>query len=106
MRYVLVELLTALLFFLAFLKMTDWPVADALGLAGTASPVAVPVYCLVVSGLILGTFVDFEHMIIPDRVTLGGVVLGLVLSPLVPELQGKTTWTEALIASALGAGLV
>ena len=61
-----------------------------------------PVYWLMVSGLILGMFVDFEHMIIPDRVTIGGMVAGLVLSPLVPSLHGETGWLASLVQAVIG----
>jgi leader peptidase (prepilin peptidase)/N-methyltransferase len=57
------------------------------------------------SGLVLGTFVDFDHMIIPDRVTLGGIVAGLILSPLIPSLHGEATWFPALRESVFGAAL-
>lgn len=87
-RYVLVELLTAVLF---------WLVWRTYGLDART-----PVYWLVVGGLILGTFVDLEHLIIPDRVSLGGWVAGLVLSPLVPALHGVATAREALMSSAIG----
>ena len=43
---------------------------------------------LVISGLILGSFIDLDHFYLPDRVTIGGMVLGVPLSFLVPELQG------------------
>ena len=95
-RYFLVELLTAALFLLVWLKY---------GLDGRT-----PVYWLMIAGLVLGTFIDLEHMIIPDRVTLGGCVAGLVLCPLVPRLQGQlTAWagfTSALLGLAVGAGLL
>jgi leader peptidase (prepilin peptidase)/N-methyltransferase len=59
---------------------------------------------------VLGTFVDCDHMIIPDRVTYGGWVAGLVCSPLVPQLHGQfTAWAgfrEAVIGLAVGAGLL
>jgi leader peptidase (prepilin peptidase) / N-methyltransferase len=95
-RYFLVELLTAVLFLLVWLHYGF----DA----------RTPIYWMMVSGLILGTFVDFEHMIIPDRVTLGGVVAGLVLSPLVPSLHDVSTplasFVAALIGMAAGAGIL
>jgi leader peptidase (prepilin peptidase)/N-methyltransferase len=95
-RYFLVELLTAVLFLLVWLYY---------GLDART-----PVYWLMVSGLILGTFVDFEHMIIPDRVTLGGVVAGLVLSPLIPSLHDVSgpleSLSAALIGMVAGAGLL
>lgn len=95
-RYFLVEMLTAVLFLLVWLKY--------------GFDLRTPVYWMVVSGLILGTFVDFEHMIIPDRVTLGGVIAGLVLSPLIPSLQGETAALRALgqaaFSAALGAGIL
>ena len=95
-RYFLVELLTAVLFTLVWLHY---------GLS-----LLTPIYWLMVFGLILGTFVDCDHMIIPDRVTYGGWVAGLVLSPLVPELhQRYTAWAgfrEAAIGLAVGAGLL
>ncbi len=87
-RYALVELLTAVLFWLAWRRFGIDP--------------RTPVYLLVLSGLILGTFVDLEHMIIPDRVTLGGIVAGLALSPLVPALHGAAGPMAALRAAAIG----
>jgi leader peptidase (prepilin peptidase)/N-methyltransferase len=37
-------------------------------------------YAILSGGLIVGTFIDFEHQIIPDEITLGGLVLGLLLA--------------------------
>ncbi len=90
-RYFLVELLTAALFLLVWLKY-----------GATAST---PIYWLMVSGLILGTFVDFEHMILPDRVTIGGMIAGLLLSALAPSLHGARTVLESLIQSGIGLAL-
>ena len=44
-------------------------------------------YWVFVSLLIVGTFIDFEHFIIPDEVTIGGTVAGIVASFLVPALM-------------------
>lgn len=87
-RYFLVELLTAVLFLLVWLRY---------GLH-----VVTPVYWLIISGLVLGTFVDFEHMIIPDRVSLGGMVSGLICSALAPSLHGEAEWLGSVIASLIG----
>ncbi len=102
-RYCLVELLTALLFLLVWfafdirgdgrapaglIPVTDWKV--------------IPVYWMIVTGLILGTFVDFEHMIIPDRVTIGGMIAGIVCSAAVPALHARGTPLEGLQAGLIG----
>ncbi|AKJ63780.1 prepilin peptidase [Kiritimatiella glycovorans] len=87
-RYALVELLTALLFVAVF---------EVHGLTAVT-----PVYLLAVFGLILGSFVDLEHLIIPDRVTIGGMVLGPVLSLLVPQLHGTADRFSSLLQSLAG----
>lgn len=102
-RYWIVELLTGALFLLAWLKLTVGPGGPPLGLAPVHDWRLIPIYWMVISLFVMGTFVDFEHLIIPDRVTKGGMVLGLVLSPLVPSLHGETHWLPALKWSALGA---
>lgn len=78
-RYPLVELLTAGLWFLA-----AWATPDA-----AWDLVAVRV--LVLSGLVVATFVDFEHFEIPDQVSIGGMVVAPLASFLVPRLH-ETTW--------------
>lgn len=104
-RYVLVELLVAVLFLLVWLKFEFPGTTRVLGLAPVYDWKLVPIYWLFVSGLVLGTFVDFEHMIIPDRVTLGGIAAGLLLSVLVPSLHGETEIMRSLMWSSVGAAL-
>ena len=104
-RYFLVEALVGLLFLLVFLKYGTGACGAPLGLVVMTDPRLIPVYWLAMSGLVLGTFVDFEHLIIPDRVTLGGIAAGLVLSPLVPAMHRQVTWHGALIESVIGAAL-
>ena len=48
-------------------------------------------------GLIAASFIDLEHMYVPDAITLGGTVLGLASAGLRPD----TTYTESFIG-ALG----
>lgn len=87
-RYVLVELLTGTLFLLVVLKY-EWQWI-------------VPIYWLLLAGLIAATFIDFEHYIIPNELTYGGVLLGFCLSVLLPRLQHATTHSAAALRSLLG----
>jgi leader peptidase (prepilin peptidase)/N-methyltransferase len=89
-RYFLVELLTAVLFLESWLT------------AGHRSPWLALIYCIFLSGLIVATFIDFEHFIIPDEITLGGIVAGFLCSLLLPALQGEGTVLAGMKASLLG----
>jgi leader peptidase (prepilin peptidase)/N-methyltransferase len=89
-RYFAVELLTALLF-LAIWQSFSWQVAIA--------------YWVFVSLLIVGTFIDFEHFIIPDRVTIGGILAGVVASVVLPALMDTHSRLAAGIRSLLAASL-
>lgn len=91
-RYFLVELLTALLFlgcWLAYGKTSAW-------LALT--------YAFLLAGMVVATFIDFEHYIIPDEITIGGTVVGVLLS-LCPQLHGQPTMWQGLWQGFLGAGV-
>ena len=90
-RYFLVELLTGALFTVLWL-VHGWTLQT-------------PVYFLFAGALILGTFVDFDHLILPDRVTLGGMAAGLLLSVAFPALQGQTERLPALLHSLIGLAL-
>ena len=90
-RYFGVEFITALLFF-AIWRTFPWQLAVS--------------YWVFISLVIVATFVDFEHFIIPDQVTIGGTVAGVVASFLVPELMNTDSRiaasVRALLAAALG----
>lgn len=72
-RYFLVELLTGVIFvgFYYYFGMTPilWP------------------YLFMVACFIVAIFVDFEHRIIPDEISVGGMWAGLILSGIVPSLH-------------------
>ncbi len=87
-RYFMVELLTATLF-LAVLLRFGWHWV-------------VPVYWLFVAGLIAATFIDFEHYIIPDEITIGGVVVGLIISLALPSLHHTASHWKSALQSLLG----
>ncbi len=46
---------------------------------------------IVVSGLLVATFVDFDRFEIPDEVSIGGMILAPIASLLVPALH-RSTW--------------
>lgn len=89
-RYVVVETLTAMLF------------ATAAFLVPLPTLLSVWV---ILSILIVATFVDLEFMIIPDSVSKSGIAAGLVLSLLTPGLHKTSSPLFALGASLSGAAL-
>jgi leader peptidase (prepilin peptidase)/N-methyltransferase len=97
-RYFLVELLTGALFLACWLKF------------GHQSAMLALVYCVFLAGLIAATFIDFEHYIIPDEITIGGIVAGFLLSLLLPALHGTTSPATSLwlgfAGIAFGGGLI
>jgi leader peptidase (prepilin peptidase)/N-methyltransferase len=92
-RYFLVELLTGLLFLATWWRVTKLSAAPIDWIQFL--PLAV-----FVSLLIVATFIDFEHYIIPDEITWGGAAAGVVLSLIVPQLHGQQfgTVTGHLVA--------
>ena len=103
MRYFLVELLTGLMFLCSWFKFGT-PVHPLHSI-----PLAL-VYALFLAGLIVATFIDFEHFIIPDEITFGGIGVGLLLSFLLPQLQDISLHGPGLVRSftgaVVGAGIV
>jgi leader peptidase (prepilin peptidase)/N-methyltransferase len=67
-RYPAVEALTGLLFALLLYRIGPFPV--------------VAVYASFVAALIVISFIDLDHQIIPDIISLPGIAIGLVLSAL------------------------
>jgi leader peptidase (prepilin peptidase)/N-methyltransferase len=59
------------------------------------------VYALLYSSLLVITFIDLDHQIIPDRITLPGMVLGLTASSFILPLG----FLNALIGLLLGGSL-
>jgi leader peptidase (prepilin peptidase)/N-methyltransferase len=99
-RYPAIELLTAILF------CTVWIVHP---------PAVALVGMLFIAFLICATFIDFDHMIIPDRFSIGGMIIGVGLSVAVPSLHAVSgppvvahlqSGMTAIIGALIGAGLV
>ncbi|MBG29118.1 MAG: prepilin peptidase [Opitutae bacterium] len=85
-RYLAVELLTGALFvFAGFHFQSQEPYFLFLS-----------VNLVFISILLCSTFIDLEHMIIPDRLSVGGAFVGLILAFAFPALSGW--WDDALLA--------
>jgi leader peptidase (prepilin peptidase)/N-methyltransferase len=87
-RYFWVELLTA---FLAIALVFRF------GLSVTTAG-----YFIFIAALVTITFIDLDHQIIPDVISLPGVVIGLAFSFVTPQL----TFVNSLIGAGVGAGVL
>ena len=95
-RYPLVEAATAALFLAAFLRF---------GITFEAPAAAL--FCALMLALAM---IDFDHMILPDKITYPGIVLGILLQPLLPWARlWEGTWgavAGAAFGALLGAGIL
>lgn len=101
-RYAAIELLTALLFVAVCCQFPPAGVKPPLGFVTLPHLAAVPIAWLFLSGLIIATFVDFDHFIIPDSISIGGMIAGLIVSTLVPEIHDQSIAWRGLATSFAG----
>ena len=87
-RYPLVEAITATLFVGCVARFGFTPTALA----------AAVLCCL----LLVLAAIDLEHYLLPDRITLPGIALGLALQPWLPG----TTLLDAILGVLVGAGIL
>ena len=87
-RYPLVEALNGFAYVLAVLKFGLEP--------------ATLVYVLLLSTLIVVTFIDLEHQIIPNEITFPGMPLGVIAAATVLPIS----WVDSLIGLLCGGGLL
>ncbi len=87
-RYFAVELLSGVCFLIIWLSFPP-PIAAA--------------YCLFVGLVIAATFIDFEHFIIPDEITIGGTIIGVLVCAAVPQLMNTDQRLRAFLVSAISA---
>jgi leader peptidase (prepilin peptidase) / N-methyltransferase len=100
-RYPFVELLTGLLFLACWLKL-----APATAFCGW----------VFLAALVSATYIDLDHMIIPDVFTIGLAIVGVLLSALVPQLHGQhsgyysidslRSLSAAIVGIVAGSGVV
>ena len=94
-RYPFIELLTALLFLMFYRKL------------GLTFELFIAV--LFISLLIVITFIDLDFQIIPDVLSIGGLVAGLILAvfrPLFLYLDPKFGFLDALYGVLIGGGVL
>ena len=94
LRYPLIEIVTGVLF-------------AAIVLRHGADPMT-PVWCAFGAALIAAAMIDFDHQIIPDEISLGGLVVALFLVPAVRAASAAgfvPALTHSLAGAALGGGL-
>ncbi len=71
-RYILVETLGGVLFLFSFCFLTS-----------IGAPLYwILVYWIWIALMIVGSFIDFDHQLLPDFVTVGGMILGLLFAGL------------------------
>ncbi len=85
-QYPLVELINALLTLFLFIRFGP----------SLAFIVLFP-FC---SSMVVITFIDLEHQIIPDVISLPGIIVGFIFSFFIPQLG----WLNSLIGIAVGGG--
>lgn len=87
-RYWFVEFLTAVLFALSFWKFGwSWTFLEVL---------------LFVFGLVVVTFIDFDHFLLPDVFTLSGIVIGLIGAAINPQ----RSFLDACLGVLFGGGFL
>ncbi len=110
-RYPLIELLVGLLFAAAY--VTDVGLVSV-GILNADDFARLGYHLLLIAFLAAATFIDYDYYIIPDEVTVTGMVLGLALGALFPWIRPEpataaTFWgglAQGLLGWAVGGGVV
>lgn len=98
--YPAVEGLTAGLSLLTFLRFVPDPAAVSAGHLATYL-----LYFAFVAGLVAVTFIDLEHRIIPDEISLGGTLVGLAGVASLDALgYGFVSWKASVLGAVVGGG--
>ncbi|HEV3027177.1 MAG TPA: prepilin peptidase [Planctomycetota bacterium] len=84
-RYTLVELLTGALYLIA-----GWRALYGAPAPGWPQAVDFAIEAWLLGAMIVCTFIDLEFRILPDEVTISGLVIGLAASAAFPFLHGAT----------------
>ncbi|MEW5758781.1 MAG: prepilin peptidase [Candidatus Omnitrophota bacterium] len=65
------------------------------------------IYLILLSGLIISTFIDIEHRIIPDEISIGGVVVGFLIALILAFIK-KTPFIilDSFLGIIIGGGVI
>ena len=100
-QYPLVELLNGLLTLALFLRfLPERLLANAPMEIVVRQGLIFALLFIFCSALVVVTFIDLEHQIIPDSITLPGIVIGFIASFFIPQLG----WMNSLIGIVAGGG--
>lgn len=96
-RYPLVELLTAMMFLVNFIRF---------GLSYDFV-----FYSLLVCALIIASFVDIRHRIIPDGISIGGLIIGFILNSIRGFYLNPLSWNikpmvDSFAGIIIGGGVI
>lgn len=101
-RYILVEAITAAWFVLsAVFLLGGGQSADLLDAPGTVW-LAWLAQAIIFSVLLALTLIDIDHRILPDELTIGGMVLGPALAFMAPGFQHARSFVRTLVDLDLG----
>ena len=102
-RYPLIEALTGLLFVAVYVVDVHWGSPPWSG----ANPYAsVAYHALFVALLIAATFIDYDLYILPDAITVTGMIVGLAIGVLVPEARLDPSARTLAVVTTYRAGLI
>jgi len=87
MRYPLVEALVGFLFLGAYLVDVIAAPRGAWGQVPTFQLASAAYHCVFLALLVAATFIDFELFLIPDQITVTGMVIGIALGTLWPRVR-------------------
>jgi leader peptidase (prepilin peptidase)/N-methyltransferase len=103
-RYAMVELLVGLLFVAVYL--TDVILNPRAGFRDPLPYLRMAYHQLFLAFLLVATFIDYDYQIIPDEVTIPGMLAGLAFGAVVPGIRPEpgtaTTWLGGLGVGVLG----
>lgn len=96
-RYLIVELFTAIMFVALF---------NRYGLSFDFF-----FYLILICSLIVATFIDVKHRIIPDEISIGGIILGFLLSAvkgfhLTPMTYNLRPMLNSILGIIIGGGII
>jgi leader peptidase (prepilin peptidase) / N-methyltransferase len=102
-RYPLIEALTGVLFVAVYAIDVHW---GAPVWAGANPYASVAYHTLFVSLLIAATFIDYDLYILPDAITVTGMVLGVSIGALIPEARLDPSAPAVAVVTTYRAGLI